>query len=906
MRSEILTNLGKLFRAIFGKAQVSSEDLAMQEVFRRKYNNFQELLESNSELLKIVSDMEFKLQGEQLFGMSFVRAQATRAVFHALRMAGSFEKLAGRPNPALRAKVEEIQEQIKAELELRKETQARERILEYAQVTREMVDAVGGKSANLGEVRNRVGLPVPRGFAITTSAFRQFFEQAGLWEEIKRIKLSIIPEAQNSLEEASEDIQRAILSMPMPPALEQEILAAHAKLALNCGQPPESLRVALRSSALGEDSELSFAGQYLSVLNVPQKRLLTNYRYVLASLYTPRAISYRLLKGIVDEDMAMSVACLEMIDSVASGVMYTRHPFNAGDDRILINAVWGLGPYAVDGVVTPDSVSVARDGLGCEDRRIAHKPVRLVCAPGGTLVEEPVPSALQAQPCLSGDQVQTLAEYALRLEQHYGTAQDIEWALTPEGGLVVLQSRPLGLVQGAHGIPAGMPAIEGREILVQGGEVAQPGVGAGPAFIVASEDELNGFPEGGVLVARHSSPKFMVLMQKAQAILTDSGSITGHMASLSREFGVPTILGLGSATRDIAPGASITVDAYTGTVYAGLVEELLAFKAKKVTLMAGTPVYEVLQRVARHIVPLRLTDPKSPDFSVRGCTTLHDVMRLLHERSYGEMFSLSDMASGESGVAMRLRAQTGLDLHVIDLGGGLAPGVGPGAGKGRDLRLEDVVSRPFNALLGGLVLDQAQLSTPRPVQVKGLLSVMGQQMVQNPNAGGQRFGDRSYAIISDKYLNFSSRVGYHYGVLDCYCGRTENKNYITFSFKGGAADDQKRERRAQAIGLILEANGFSVEVVSDRVVGRLQKRDTEVTLEKLWLMGKLLQFTRQTDMLMVDEKSVRALADCFLSGQYILDGSCPLSEAAANLPGGLPGGLPDKTPPSAPSGASPH
>jgi pyruvate,water dikinase len=252
-------------------------------------------------------------------------------------------------------------------------------------------------------------------------------------------------------------------------------------------------------------------------------------------------------------------------------------------------------------------------------------------------------------------------------------------------------------------------------------------------------------------------------------------------------------------------------------------------------------------------------------------------MRLLHERSYGEMFTLSDMASGESGLAMRLRAQTGLDLYVIDLGGG----VEPEALKRRMLRPEDVVSRPFGALLGGLVLDEEQMSTPRPVQVKGLLSVMGQQMIQNPGADGQRFGDRSYAIISDKYLNFSSRVGYHYGVLDCYCGRTESKNYITFSFKGGAADDLKRARRARAIGLILEGLGFSVEVTGDRVVGRLHKRDTEETLEKLWLMGKLLQFTRQTDMLMVDEKSVRDMADCFLSGRYVLNGSCPLTEQGA-------------------------
>lgn len=877
VQSEILVNLKKLFCMVLGKVHPSQEGLAVQEKFRRKYKHFQELLESNSELLKIVTDMEIKMRGEQVFGMSYIRAQATRAVFHALRMAASFENLSGKPNAKLHEKVNEIQENIKQKLESRKGFHGQDKVLPYTRITRDMVDAVGGKNANLGEILNRVGLPVPRGFAITTSAFQDFFTHAGLWAEIKRIKLSIVPDAPDSLEQASEEIQHAILSAPMAPALEQEILAAHERLAKECGRNAEDLCVALRSSAIGEDSEVSFAGQYLSVLNVQRRRLLTNYRYVLASLYTPRAISYRLLKGIVDEDMGMSVACLEMIASVASGVMYTRHPFNLQDDRVLLNAVWGLGPYAVDGVVTPDSQSLTRGGLEPQDVRIAEKPVMLVCGQGGALVEQPVPMELRNTPCLTLEQSRTLARHALRLEEHYGTAQDIEWSLTQGGRLLILQSRPLGLVTGTSAIPAGMPSVEGREVLAAGGEVAQPGIGSGPAHVILSDEDLSGFPEGGVLVAPHSSPKFMVLMQKAQAILTDFGSVTGHMASLSREFGVPTILGLKTATTDIVNGALVTVDAYSGRVYAGLVQELLRFEAPKTAHMQGTPVHEVLSRVAEEIIPLNLIDPKAHNFRVAGCKTLHDVMRLLHERCYGEMFKLSDLASGEAGVTMRLKAQTGLDLYVIDLGGG----VESCADRSRDLHPEDVVSRPFKALLDGLTLDSAQLSTPRPVQVKGLLSVMGQQMMSNPNAGGERFGDRSYAIISDKYINFSSRVGYHYGVLDSYCGRTVSKNYITFSFKGGAADDAKRARRARAIGLILEGNGFRVEVQGDRVVGRLQKHDTDVILEKLWIMGKLLQFTRQTDMLMVDDQSVQAMARCFLSGKYVLDVSCPITESAA-------------------------
>jgi pyruvate, water dikinase len=880
VRSEILTNLKRLVRAVCGKSNVSVEDVAMQEEFLHKYKFFQELLESNAALLKIVTDMELKLRGEQIYGMSYIRSQATRAVSHARRMAGSFEKLSGVQNPRLLEKVEEIRRKIEADLALRKEFHGPDHVLPYTAITRGMVDAVGGKSANLGEILNRVGLPVPRGFAITTSAYQDFFAHAGLWDVIKRIKSAIRPEIQETVESASQGIQRAILAASMPAVLEREILDAQASLAAQCGRAPEAMSVALRSSAIGEDSELSFAGQYLSLLNVNRDGLLKAYREVLASLFSSRAISYRLLKGIVDEDMGMSVACLEMIDSVASGVIYTHHPYIGHDDRVLLNAVWGLGPYAVDGVVTPDTQSLVRETLEPQNVRVAEKPVQLVCGPSGSLVEMPVPEERRNSPCLTLEQAQTLARYALDLERHYGSAQDIEWALTPRGRLLILQARPLNLAAGQGIVPAGMPHITGREVLASGGEVAQPGIGCGPAYVVLTDDDLRDFPEGGVLVAPHSSPKYTVLMQKAQAIITDFGSITGHMASLSREFGVPTILGLKSVTKDIVNGAQITVDAYSGLVYAGVVDELLAFKAPKSAHMRGTPVHDVLSRVTAHIVSLHLTDPKAENFRVRGCSTLHDVMRLLHERCYAEMFKLSDMASGEYGMALRLSAQTGLDLHVIDLGGGVRPNINR---KG-ELHPEDVIAKPFKALLDGLTLDKAQLTTPRPVQVKGLLSVMGQQMIASPNAGGQRFGDRSYAIISDKYINFSSRVGYHYGVLDCYCGRTMNKNYITFSFKGGAADDVKRARRVRAIGLILEAHGFMVDVKGDSVMGRLQKHDASVILEKLWLMGKLLQFTRQTDMLMVDEKSVQALAQCFLSGRYVLDASCSLGELAAQAP----------------------
>ena len=336
----------------------------LSTLFRFKYSSFRMLLESNAEFLKILADLEVKLQGEQIFGMSFVQSQSTRAIFHTLRMVKNLDDLSQHHYPALFGVLDKINAEIKAVMGARKELPEGQFILPYSEINAEMVDGVGGKNAHLGEMVSRLDLPVPEGFAVSTQAFQAFFRHNDLFDEINRKKMEIDPVRPETITQASEEIQGLILRAPLPPVLEDALYQAYDDLTrklAGAGPERDPVRVALRSSAIGEDSELSFAGQYLSILNVSREKLLQGYTMVVASLYTPRAISYRLNKGIRDEDIAMSVACLELIDSVASGVMYSRHPFKSTDKDILINAVWGLGPYAVDGVVTPDTYRVSQN-----------------------------------------------------------------------------------------------------------------------------------------------------------------------------------------------------------------------------------------------------------------------------------------------------------------------------------------------------------------------------------------------------------------------------------------------------------------------------------------------------------------------------------------------------------------
>ena len=858
------------FRWFRAKSQKPSRDQAY-DAFRFKYEQFKELLDSNSELSKILVGIEEKLQGHRVFGMSYVRSQSARAIFHTMRMIQSLNAISRNRYPTLPNILEEINLQIKGELEKRKESTIQDLILPYSGITREMVDWVGGKSANLGEVLSRVKLPIPEGFAVTTHAFDVFLKENDLIDAINKVKMEIDPNIPETITLASEEIQRLIIGAPLPEELEGVMLAAYDQMIERlkaAGTNDFSLQVSLRSSAIGEDSELSFAGQYLSVLNVPRDKLGRTYKFVVASLFTPRAISYRLSKGIPHESAAMSVACLQMVDSVASGVAYSHHPFNLLEEDIIINAVWGLGPYAVDGVITPDTYTVAKDeNLTILETKISLKAVQLVSRPEGGLVEIPVPEADRERPCLSEEQIKTLADYSLRLEKHYGHPQDTEWALDKDGRIIILQTRPLTLRSQDDACQGRTtPVLPGYPLLLECGAVASPGVGFGPAFVVNSDDDLIDFPDGAVLISRHSSPKYVVAMPKAQAILTDSGSVSGHMASLAREFSVPTIVGAKAATTTIPNGTEITVDAFSGRVYAGKVPELLKLQVSRQTGIKDTPVYQTLKRISELIVPLRLLDPKAPDFIPENCRSLHDIMRLVHEFSYHHMFQLSDQVSDVSGCSVSLVAPIPLDLCIIDIGGGLAD-LPEGVKK---VPVEQVVSAPFKALLKGMLHEGVRHTQPRAVELKGFFSVMSEQML-SPGYGSERFGDRSYAIVSDKYLNFSSRVGYHYAILDAYCGQTINNNYITFSFKGGAADDVRRNRRARSIARILEELGFVVDVAGDRVSARFQRYERDEIEERLDSMGRLLQFTRQMDMLMRSEAAVETIAKAFLEGNYSLE-----------------------------------
>jgi len=273
----------------------------------------------------------------------------------------------------------------------------------------------------------------------------------------------------------------------------------------------------------------------------------------------------------------------------------------------------------------------------------------------------------------------------------------------------------------------------------------------------------------------------------------------------------------------------------------------------------------LLKKVISLISPLNLTEPSSTTFAPDHCVTLHDLARFVHEKSYREMFMMGDNVGDLRGAAYKLDVFLPIDIYVFDLGGGI-----DGTPKHGKVKRSQIASVPMSALLTGMLHKKIPRFGARPMDLSGLLSIMMRHGTTSPEGDGT-FGNPCYAIISDNYTNFTARVGYHFSVVDTYCGLTQNKNYISLLFHGGAADNVRRSRRARAMADILEEHGFSVKLKGDLINARLSKGTRDETMKQLEMIGSLLQFFRQMDAAMASDDAAFLFRDAFLRGDYGLE-----------------------------------
>ncbi len=819
-----------------------------------RYHSLQEILSYNDDILKLISELEDKLSGNKIFGLDFIKAIIDKISLDTFQLIKATNHIADGQYPSLYGALERVSSMIQQELNLSKTSSTEKFIIPYHDINGSMVDAVGGKNAVLGEIKNNLGLMVPDGFAITTYAYDTFIKENDLYEKIRK-ELSILDLSdQQGIESTSKKIQYIINESNLPECLLDAFNRAYSILEQSAGR---LVRLAIRSSSINEDSFLSFAGQYESMLNVGKDDIATAYKHVIASLYYPSAIFYLAHKGLAGIEQKMGVGCMTMINAKTAGIIYTRDPNNPWNDTILINAVMGLGKYAVDGTGTPDVYVMDRMSKNIVKKKIAQKRSLLAINPSGGVYKIMLPDE-NNKPCLDDDQIQLMVQKALQIEKYYNAPQDIEWCIDEKNEFFILQSRQLRF---SSSVAKSREKYDGYHVILDNGNIVCPGVGTGKAFILKNEKDVAQVPPEAVLVTSHPSPALVSVMDRINAIVTETGGIAGHMATMAREFNIPTITDTKNATSAIKNGETITVDADSGYVYRGTVQQLSKAKNAKPVLMRGTMVYDVLEKVSRYIIPLNFTDPMSKDFEPDFCKTIHDITRYCHEKAIASMFTIGEGVTGNAPI-IKVGIPLPVDLYVLDMGNGIKGELRRGK-----MRMENISSVPFYAFMKGFTHSDIRWWEPKRIDLKGFFSVLSSGATRIKDHE-KPIGEKSYAIISKDYFNFNSRVGYHFSTIDAYCDDIKNNNYITFYFQGGASEDIRRLRRAKFLTEVLTALDFSTDTKGDRVMAYLRKYDKEIIENKLDMLGRLTLCALHLDMLMTSDSSVEWFVKAFLDGNY--------------------------------------
>ena len=716
----------------------------------------------------------------------------------------------------------------------------------------------GNKAYNLAVLKNELHAPVPAGFSITTSAFFKLIEHNHLRQPINDLLAAIDIEDQQALLQQSEQLVALIRSAEIPSEISLDIINAYDQMERQRGC---SVQTAVRSSAISEDGEHSFAGQYHTVLSVNRETVLDSYLEVVASKYSPEALFYRITVGLSDEETPIAVLVLAMIDAATSGVMYTVDPTTTnGQEQLAVHSIYGLGELLVGGSANADSFLINRQHSKIKDKKKGRQRKKLVIQ-DNHLVEANLETAEHDSFSISDGMAMELAEWGKRIESYYGQPQDIEWAMTSDEALFLLQTRPL-----LEQIDSQREVRNAEEVAVQpvlsGGKKAAGGAAGGKIYLAVDKD-VQEIEAGAILVVRSTPPSLVRVLSKLAAVVADKGSTAGHFATVCREFGIPLLVNTETATSVLSHGQEVTVDADHGVVYPGLVDVLLQDNDSG-NIKDDIPYFKKLRAILDFITPLKLVDSTAADFLPSSCRSLHDIIRYTHEQAIQGMFTLGDKVSSRSGKCRHLQTELPLEIYLLDVGEGICAD----AGDEELVPLDYLCSVPFLALWQGLSHPGVDWQAHSHFDWKSFDDIA--------LAGGvatQKTGDfSSYAIISLDYLNLNMRFGYHFTLVDALCSPDRRANYCQLRFAGGGGDYTGKTLRIEFLVAVLGRLGLETTVRADLLDARIAdigSKDLCVTLD---MLGRLLGATKLMDMVLKEEGDVNYYVDQFFAGIYDFSG----------------------------------
>jgi pyruvate, water dikinase len=818
-----------------------------------RYNSFKELLDHNRRGLTLMADLEQTYYANQPFTVQQIKSHCDSLYSEVQAIIHCLQGLSGKEYSMLSQVLAGIQRTVRDELTPKFSILTDHLVMPLEEVSLYDLRAVGGKAANIAIIKRELGLAVPEGFAVTAASYERFISETGLAAEIDAALAEIDPDRLDTLEASGQLIQSRIMETEVPDSIGRALVREYEKLE---NRTRSGVLVAVRSSAVGEDGETSFAGQYTSVLNVNGENLLEAYKTVVASKYSASALSYRLLHGLDDRETPMCVLVLAMVDARESGVFYTADPITGDIHRMKINAVTGLGEALVGG-----EASAHATYLLDKDRFSIVEEAIVAESSAASALSSPFPEKKDG----GGDTIlRQLWDCGKILENHFGRPLDVEWAVDQSGQLYMLQSRPLLLYEEDE------PAVQeitldfpGHDVLLTDGTCVSGGAAVGKVLLLkAGEDSdyARRLEEDVILVTQAASPQHAKVIGKVKGIVTDVGSITSHLASVAREFGVPALFGTQRATSTLVDGEEITLWAGQARVYRGVVEELLQSVRQVKRPIFASPTHLKMQAVLDSISPLNLTDPEDPAFTPDGCRTIHDIIRFTHEQAMREMFGYGDVAERVSG-ALKMKLSIPLWIYVIDLGGGLRQDLP--VGEAPDA--QSINSIPFAAILRGLYHPGINWKATIGISARNLLDLVAGGAA--PQAGDV-LGSPSYALVSDDYMNFNARFGYHFATVDSLCGEDLNQNYVTLQFAGGVGSYYGKSLRIRLLAEVLQRLGFTVHVKGDLIeasLGRIDRRNMEAALDQL---GRLLGTSRLMDMGIANPEEIPKLTESFFKEDY--------------------------------------
>jgi pyruvate,water dikinase len=836
---------------MFGSRRKLERKAELRRQFRWKYENLRNLLRQNCELLETLSDIQSHVGG-WITGSVYTHHQISDLLDGTLMMIGTLDNITNDVSSGLHEAHKRIAGRVQEVLWKVREEKEPDILMPLATVDGSLVSHTGGKAAHLGELNKILQENIPGGFVMTTAAYHMFINENNLTGQIRalysKISLDDLSGAEFTCREIKRFVENAIVPEQITEAIEKHVRSICNK---------EQHTWAVRSSAVGEDGPFSFAGQFDSLLSIPAGSLTHAYLKVVASRFNTNAVLYRLSNNVKDAESPMAVLFVPMIDAESSGVILTRNPAVPDDNNIIISSVKGLAPDLVAGKVKSDMIYVDRQRLDITKQVCSHKESMMAASGDNGLIRQAVPPELRDSLSVSEGTAIELAEMALRIEGHYGQPQDIEWVMDKKGKCWILQSRQLRI-----GVSSQVESEDPTEsmILAEGGATIFPGRVQGRPQHLESTDKLNEIKKGVILLSRHAQPEIVSVFPRISGLITETGEPTSHAANVAREFGLPSLFNVENAVDNLKDRESIGLDSARRRIYAGLPWPDLPSRD-----MPGPSERRKKPDVmGKLLFQLNLTDPAASNFTPEGCTSLHDIIRYVHQKAVASLFDLGDEQVRNLKESFRLLdSSIPLFLTVLDIG----DAIGRDYDRRRKVPPEGILSAPFKALWDGISHPEIRWAGRSTVSLSGMTAVVMTSMTEQVDAV-RRMGDRNYIIVGPEYLNFNARLAYHYTMIDAVLSEKPDNNYIIFRFRGGGAGRARREFRARFLTGVLRFVGFSVDQREDLVTAWYKGYAKDASREKLETLGKLMGCARQLDMLTEDIPKVNYYIENFLKGDY--------------------------------------